>query len=65
MSVEQEPYVKEEDIPVAVKFSTAKVKCRSHFDQATQFCCVPINVTQFWHFTVLMIEHYFLANKAL
>ena len=61
MRVEEEVDVKEEDIPVAVKFSTAKVKCRSHSDQATQCCCVPINITRFWHLTVLMIQHYFLA----
>jgi hypothetical protein len=35
MRVEDKVDVKEEDILVAVKFSTAKVKCRSHFDQAT------------------------------
>jgi hypothetical protein len=35
MRVEDKVDIKEEDIPVAVKFSTAKVKCRSHFDQAT------------------------------
>jgi len=46
MRVEEEADVKEEDIPVAVKFSTAKVKCRSHFDQATQCCCIP-------HYTIL------------
>jgi hypothetical protein len=55
MRVEEEVDVKEEDIPVAVKFSTAKVKCRSHFDQATQCCCFSINITQSWHFTALMI----------
>jgi hypothetical protein len=32
MRVEGEVVVKEEEILVAVKFSTAKVKCRSHFD---------------------------------
>jgi len=55
MRVEEEVDVKEEDMPVAVKFSTAKVKCRSHFDRATQYCCVPLNITQSWHFTALMI----------
>jgi len=44
---------------VAVKFSTAKLKCRSHFDRATQCCCVPLNITQSWHFTALMIWHHF------
>jgi creatinine amidohydrolase/Fe(II)-dependent formamide hydrolase-like protein len=45
MRVEDEVDMKEEDIPVAVKFSTAKVKCRCHFDQATQCCCVSIHIT--------------------
>jgi len=59
MRVEEDADIKEEDIPVAVKFSTGKVKCRSHFDQATHCCCITINITESWHFTALMIRHYF------
>jgi hypothetical protein len=57
MRVEEETDVKEEDIPVAVKLFTAKVKCRGHFDWATQFSCIP-NIIQPWHFTALMIQHH-------
>jgi len=64
MRVEEEVDVKEEDIPVAVKFSAAKVECRNHFDQATQCCCIPINITQSWHFTALVIRCYFVATHS-
>jgi hypothetical protein len=44
MRAEEEVDVKEEDIPVAVKFSTAKVKFRSHFDQATHVSESPLTL---------------------
>ena len=36
----------------------------SNFDQATQCCCVLINITQPWHFTALMIWHHSVSTHS-